>query len=270
MTTIELKKMHPHGITLRVCGSIQKVLAGNPDEKWKSAVFQANDYKLGFGAASPESFESLGEGIIINGHCFATVTNPTTPDYMKTVGAHRYYSMLMSAIPKEAEPSFICTGQPVESDLYTVLSSLYEQTKQSVAWGGLMKCSQINSMILKKSPIYGDSIFDHKSEYVEKKLFDTPSWVYMMGLYTSDDAPNKPLVDELKERAFYVNPLDEQQEILTHTHGLLLKKEVSNLQAINLEVPSHAIHVLNMDTIVTEIKFLELYNIDNIEPLNPM
>lgn len=268
MASIELLKKNNTGMTISIIGTIQKVLSGTLDPQWKSATFDASPYKMGLGAASPESFESMGEGIIVNGQCYATLTGRSTSQAMKTAGKKTFYSMLMSAVPNETLPNYV-SGEVKceEEEMYDFIASLYKQASHSIAWRGLVKCSRINTMILTKSPIYGVPIFENRDEYMVNKVFEEPSWVYMVGAYTSDDLPNKSLVEELKERVFYVNPLDEKTEVYTHTHGLILKDRVAPSEKIPAELVTHAVHILNAGTFITDIMFLELYIIDRVNAL---
>lgn len=260
MAEINLQKQHDRQSSIYIYGSIQNVLVGQPEAGNEKETFDAGPYKMGLGATSTESFDTMGEGILVDGNCYATVT-----DTMTTVGSQTFYTMLVSGIKNEENPNYTCGEVTVETEMYPLIASLYKQAKHTVVWRGLVKCSQINSMLLKKSPIYGTPIFDDKKEYLENKEFNEPTWVYLVGAYTSDELPDRELVEHVKERLFYVNPLDEKSEILTHTHGLLLSKEIDHSSEITNSLVTDAVHILNKNTVVTQVKYLELYMVDRVE-----
>lgn len=267
MSLLNLKELGYFPITIEVWGDIHDILQGVIKNERQKTPVDALHYTTGFGAASPIGLNSEGESILLNDLCFSTLTNSTEEEYRKTVNNPSFFSGFYTLLPKKSPPSYKTNDTQLAVNFSDFLEILYKKTKTSVAWSAILHCPQIQMMLLKKAPIYKESIFDHKDEYLDSITITTPSWVYMTGILTNKSQPSLMKLNQKQKCIYYENPLDDSANITSHTHGLVLKNKVFTSSQITPDICSLAGHILTTNTEISFIKTLQIYVVGDIKKL---
>lgn len=248
-------EVFPHdagAATIHYIGDVRDVIAGvvNDDgEVWRDA----DGFRIGFGAGSPESLDSLGEFLAVNGVAYAKSTDGTSPDYFETIHGPRFLSTCAVLIPSGAEPVATVRmerdGEPVTlGQLYEVL--LEVAGDDAYCFEGFAEFSRLEALAVSRAPIYGDQLFENRDVYYsEGPSSETDVHTVIMGCAADFQAIADEARRGLLGHALYDNPYDESQTLSVHSHALLLSGRVDSLDQVTPAIVTDVNHLLSQSVI---------------------
>lgn len=238
-------------VTLGYIGSVADVLAAKLPDTLSNRIFCAEEYAYGFELASPRDKYSLGEAVIVNGICYATSSDKTSPDYNNTIFGREFVTGGMFIIPHDVEPShkvtFKANGSSLPiSDFY---SGLYDAVKQPAAFVSIMEFASFHGTAIGKPPIDGKAIFDHKKEYFPNPETITQNvTAFVIGVLTDYEEPGLSEIKRQLEVVLYKNPFDSGSALSNHAHVLTLKQPVNEIEEIRPDLAEKTLHLFTDGT----------------------
>ncbi|MFZ2960905.1 MAG: hypothetical protein WA705_28840 [Candidatus Ozemobacteraceae bacterium] len=247
-------------------GSVVDVMAAKLPDSLSNRKFLAAEFSSGFELASPRDKYSLGEALIVNGLCYATSSDKSSPDYNHTISGREFVTGGMFVIPQGVEPSQKCSfkadGPPLS--LMNFYSELYAAIRQPVIFVGIMECATFHGTAIGKPPINGEAIFDHKSEYFPNpEVRNTNVNALVMGVLTNFDDPELSEINKQLEVVLYKNPLDSDSTLSNHAHVLTLKQSVSKVEDIRPDLVERVLHLFADGTGIRSIQ-VDIYTIRDL------
>ncbi|HSX11831.1 MAG TPA: hypothetical protein VLF94_08965 [Chlamydiales bacterium] len=244
-------------------GTVTDTLKGVIDPKLKKKRFRASDYSFGFAGGSPREITSIGESVLVGGVCYATSTDIESPDYGKVIHGPEFVTGGMFLLPKGALPTHLLTLSE-SMKFEDLISEIYHSVQRPVAFVGLWDSEILSTMAIGRAAIDGLPIFENRDYYFPKPL-QTLQKVrcFIMGVATSfGDAQWKSLNKQL-EAALYNNPLDRQGALTSHTHCVVVNKDVARIENVHPGVVQACYHVFADKTTLSNAH-LNLYTLDRV------
>jgi len=243
-------------VKLGYIGSVADVLNARLPDTLSSRTFLATDYSYGFELASPRDKYSLGEALIVNGICYATSSDITSPDYNHTIYGRKFVTGGMFIIPQGAEPSHKGTFK-ANGSLLTLMNfytEIYEAIKQPVAFVGIVECDSFHGTAIGKPPIDGKAIFDYKKEYFPNPEIQSNNvTAFIIGVFTDYKEPGLSEINKQLEVVLYKNPFDSGAILSNHAHVLTLKQPVNRIEDIRPDLVERALHLFADGTVVRSL-----------------
>lgn len=235
-------------------GDVQDVIGGIVNEDGRSWR-DASVARIGFGAGSPESLESLGEFLSFNGVAYTKSTDPQSGDYFQVIHGPAFVSTCSVFIPHDAAPAFRVTYKAKGPDDSMSLGQLYEFLYE--AGGGNAYCfsgtahfSTLDALAISRAPIEGENIFEHRDKYyTEGASRESDVHTIIMGCATNFSNESDPERRELLARILYDNPYDEGGALSVHSHALLLHHPVGSLDDVGPDHVRDVNHLLSQSKI---------------------
>lgn len=247
-------------VTCAYIGNIQNVLTGHLPEELAKRWVSASSFKYGFELGSPKGISSLGEFVACNGIGYATSTEEGA-DHGKLIYGERFLTTAAFMIPHEAKATE--EWKSGTSSLASLYQAIYSRMEGPTAFAGLISFHELQGTFITHSPVEGEGIFEHQERYyaeVPVHLHDVQAMV--VGVLTDFQASD-PVHPEL-ERILYHNPFEEEQSLVVHTHGLLLKERVASPTEIEPKKAELVYHLFNQSTL--EKCSLELFRVRELKP----
>lgn len=206
---------------LAVHGTVENVIFGKRES---ASPIDPTKYiaALGLGAAS--DINCAGEMIIIDG---VAHIRPSGKDFSsKTATSNRpVLSPFTVGIAKNTLPNgrFVLNAQEG-----IPFASLPEEIRQNfmspssgIAFVGTVTFKEMDAVAVKKAPIDGSNIMDHKEEYWAKPQVVANQTAIVFGLAADNEYPDPTI--------FYQNPADKTPPQQLHTHVLTASGQVWHL-----------------------------------------
>ncbi len=248
-------------------GSVEDVIAARVPKALENRQFDAKECQCGFELGSPLGIDSLGEAVIVNGRCYATNTKLHSRDYYQTISGRYYYTTGMLLIPKKAMPSHRAYYNGEAMPIQKLYQTIYSTLQQPFAISGFVHAENLNATAIALPPIDGRPIFDNKMDFYSmpnQQLSDTPLFIVSVSADFSHIA-NETLSQQLSA-VLYHSPLDVQSSLVTHTHGVTLKGDVSSTKQISPELVEKTLHIYTEETRFNRCD-LAIYTIDAINAM---
>lgn len=238
-------------------GSVTDVIAARLPEALSGRRFKAPDYEYGFELASPEGTSSLGEALIVNGLCYATSTDPGSPDYGRTISGPEFATGGMFLVPHNAKPSHRVSFKAVDTPLPLIdfYKELYGRFRQPMAFVGVAELSDLHGTAIGKPPIDGRAIFEHREYYFpwpEPRARNVSAFI--IGAFTDYREASLDAINAQLEVVLYRNPFDAASVLTHHAHVLTLKKAVDRIEEIAPGLADQTLHLFVDGTDIRSIK----------------
>ncbi|MBF0544291.1 MAG: hypothetical protein HQM08_07655 [Candidatus Riflebacteria bacterium] len=234
-------------VKLGFIGSVRDVLAAYLPKTLSNNTFFAKDYLYGFELASTMDKYSLGEALLVNGTCYSTSSDKTSPEYNNVIHGREFLTGGLFIFPHGVEPTHKATFKSNEStltlmDLYT---ELYEKIKKPVAFAGIGECANFHATAIGKPPIDGKTIFDHKEEYFPNpEIKKNNVTVFVTGALTNYNDSDLSEINKQLEVVLYKNPFDSGAILSNHAHVLTLNQPIRKIEDISPDLVDGALHLL--------------------------
>ncbi len=256
-----------HGFSMaHRIGTINDVIGARISSEISSKKLKATDFSYGFELASPQDAASLGEAVIVNGKCYATSTDKTTPEYHQVISGEEFVTGGLFCIPHAAKPSHhVSLTQGASSlsfnDFYLEVS---RQINSPFAFAGLFHFEALHAIALSKPPIGGQNIFENKSEYyANPEIYEKDVEGFVIGIVTQNqEVADKDLQTEL-ETILYRNPLDAESKLIHHAHLVTLKKHIRKIEEITPEIVDKCLHLF-IDGSQIDSMQADIYSINRV------
>lgn len=265
-------EVFPHGAppaAISYVGDVRDVIAGivNDDGRvWRDA----DGFRIGFGAGSPESLESLGEFLAVNGVAYTKSTDSASPHYFEVIHGPRFLSTCAVFIPSDAEPAATVRmadeGRPITlGQLYEVL--LEAAGTEAYCFEGFIEFDRFDALAVSRAPIHGDQLFENRDlYYTEGATSDRDVYALVMGCAADFQAIDDADRRELLGHVLYDNPYDETGTLSVHSHAVLLDEKVSDLESVTPSIVTEVNHLLSQSVIRSfEVR---VYSVGQVEPLD--
>lgn len=268
MHEIQLLPCYTKPITAGHIGSVADVIAGHVPRALANTRFFARDYQYGFELASPIDISSLGEAVIVNGYCFANMTNQESSEYMKTISGQDFVTTCVFLVPLRARPSYridIDFAKPLSLGVF--YERLYQQINHPFVFAAFISFRKLHAAAIAKAPVYGENIFDNKNGYYPfpEQYLDSRE-AFLIGAVADFHDHANPLLQKSLEVVLYNNPFDKKSALISHAHGITLDKPLKTVHEIIPDIVEDALHVFAEQSILTSIHG-EIFVIDSIENL---
>jgi len=263
---IEILPLEGRPVAALMIGSVVDTLAGRVDPRLCKQRFRATDYAFGFEAASPKELSSVGESVLVNGTCYATSTEEGSLDYGKVIWGSEFVTGGMFLLPKGVQPTHrLNLTAPMQFD--QLCHRIYQGVQRPVAFVGIWESETLYTMAIGKPPIHGRPIFENREYYFPmppQTLRGTHAFV--MGVMTFYGDKQWQILNKNLEVVLYKNPFDREFSLSSHTHCLVLKSEVTQIDQVIPTVVERCLHVFTDKTTVKKAH-LNLYALDRVDPL---
>jgi hypothetical protein len=252
-------------------GSVTDVIAARLPEALSGRKFKAPDYKYGFELASPRDTASLGEALIVNGLCYATSTDLSSPDYGRTISGPEFATGGMFLIPQDAKPSHRVSFNAGDTPLPLIdfYRELFGRFRQPMAFVGAAEFSDLHGTAIGKPPIDGRAIFEHREYYFpwpEPRARNVPAFI--IGAFTDYREASLEAINAQLEVVLYRNPFDAASVLTHHAHVLTLKSAVGRIDEITPGMADQTLHLFVDGTLIRSIN-ADIFTIGSIDSLLP-
>jgi len=266
--------------TVSVIGMVDTVLKGEVPAELKDKDWEAKDVAgfAGFGAATLDEWNAVGEAVFLNGMAIIRPSNNGSENYWKTQVGTKF---------KTQFSAFFTSGVMTKSGEYAVhskeeggmfLSEFYDRMyvaagRKPLCYLGLAQFTMFEAIALSMAPTYNESLFgDNKKKYYAKPVIKIPNeFAMIIGCEANygDMEGKEELVKKLS-MLLYKNPFDKARaESQFHGHGITLKRCVQSTKDIQAGDVKEAYHLLNAARLKTaKVKMYVLDN-DSIVHLQP-
>ncbi|MDP3558751.1 MAG: hypothetical protein Q8R79_00175 [Legionellaceae bacterium] len=268
---ISLVQLQATGIqhsNLGVVGSVEDVIAGRVRDDLRTRKLLAKDYRFGFEIGSAHGLQSLGESVLVNGHCYTTSTDPQD-HYLQTISGNSFYTSGIFLVPHTAQASYHL--RPMRDAVGVAYQdfchSIHEETQGPCLVAALVRFKHLEATYIQKAPIHGENIFEHKETYYgDLKLQFDDCCCFLVSTMANFYVDPKAVLEQLKV-VLYQNPFDVKNELNIHTHGIVLNRELRDVSLLLPRDVTHTLHFYNENTVVSEVLWGEVFVIHQIEAL---
>ena len=264
---LELQHTTPHHFD--VIGSVQNVIEGHIPKHLANQKFMASDYAFGFELASPNSLESMGESVIVNNYCYATSSEANSSSYHETISGKSFFTTGMLTLPKSARGNYNLSLPDSSNEIsyYSLLKQVFEGVQKPFVLVAHVNYKSIHATAIAKAPIYNENIFENKREYYcisPIHLVNTHAFIVAC-VADFSHLDDKKLHDTL-QLVLYHNPMDKQESLNIHTHGITLKRDIQSYEQITPSIVDKTLHIFTDETVVQAIKG-EVYIIGSLRSI---
>jgi hypothetical protein len=149
------------------------------------------------------------------------------------------------------------------SHIYT---EIYKTVKGPFAVVGCIELEHIRAKAISRPPINHENVFDHAREYFqEEDYIDENVNIALTGVVSNYQDDSLASINSKLSSVLYYNPFAKQQELLSHTHALLLNRAIIEIDEVH---PRHAVEVFHlMDESVVRYANLKIYRIRDLEEI---
>lgn len=266
---INLQKRTGQAISAGYIGSVSNVIQGSVPAALTTKRFQADKCLYGFELASPQSIESMGEAVIVNGYCYTTSTDSNSSRYGQTIHGSSYYTSGLFFIPRGALPSYTCQKVFIPPmTLESLFNDIYAEVKHPFFISGLFEFKFLECTAIAKAPIVNENIFENQALYYPNAPLQLKTvQVFLTGAvadFNSNIGLEKKLLDSLNV-VLYHNPFEKKKHTLTtHSHGVTLCQPVKSIQEISPERVGKTIHVFSTTSFLSSMQ-AEIYLVGSMK-----
>ena len=211
----------PVDSALKIVGNVKTVLEGRVKESCMEE-HALNYLSFALGAGSFADCSCIGETIVLNQVCYISRINEQA-DLVTNKDTTGLRSPFLMGIEKDECPATLLHINCQEG---IVLNELFERMGEGLhayAFVGCLLFETLSCSYLKESPIFNEPINDNVEKYWAKTENHSQQYAYVFGVVVTEKGKDLFHEEEL-QKAFYINPLEKNQgEILSHTHGALVK-----------------------------------------------
>lgn len=247
-------------------GNIQDVIAGKVSDQTTGRVLHASDFAYGFELGTPKEPQSLGETVIVNGYCFTTSTDPSSPEYHQVISGTKFRAGGLFIIPKGMKPTHqaVFTKKLKLEDIYR---NLEQQLAEPFAFAGFFHFVSLHGLALSKAPIEGKNIFENQSEYYAHPEIRRENVLgFVVGVVADEKKISDKILHEEILNVLYRNPLDTKGTLLYHAHVLTFKNSVGKVEDIHPDNVDQCLHLLNEGSTIDSAE-VDLFAIQKIKKL---
>lgn len=258
MCAFNLKLKNPSPVPVVCIGTVKNVIQGHIPKRLCNRPFNAEDYRCGFELATPLGVESLGETVIVNGHCYTRSTDKASPDYYQTISGRQFISSGLFLIPKNTSASYRLdeTFSPAMT-LSALHQELYKRIKRPYAFAAFIEFDALHCTAIAKAPIHEQNIFEHQSDYYSKapQVFNNVS-AYVVSAAADYHTKNNELTPLLKsmQAVLYKNPFEKQQGLTMHAHGVTLHHALNQESNITPDLVDNTWHIFTEKSQVKSVQ----------------
>lgn len=246
-------------------GSVKDVIAGHVAPSLAKKYYQAADYQYGFELASPKGLNSLGEAVLVNGHCFTRSTDKHSKHYLQTISGPTFLTSGLFVIPKGGQETYhLYKVFAIPLSLAVLYDKLYAIIEQPFVMAGFVEFTQLHCTAIAKPPIYDEPIFNYRQQYyphLPQILRHQPTFI--VGAVADFVHSKEKFLLQQMEVVLYHNPFETMQGLTTHTHGLTLKHRLEKTNEITPEQVKEVWHVLADTSLVSSVR-AEIYVIGEV------
>lgn len=223
-------------------GDIHNILDGKVPEDLKDKRLDAEAFLCGFEAGSTQDFASMGEAMAMNGLLFASRTDRRDVKD-RLLWGRRFVTAGFFGIPKDSTPTarLFVDGEETVETLYT---AILQEMKSPCCIVGSAFFSKASLTSLSAPPIYAEALFDHKEKYFKEgvqEMIKMPA--LLVGVATDYHEKSFSTANETLQKVLYHNPFGDTKAIASHTHVLMMRREIPNIQQLH---PDDAIDVYHL------------------------
>lgn len=234
-------------VTLGTIGSVVDVIEGRVDIPLKFVDISGTI--AGFEAGSPYGESSIGEMVSFNGIVFSRSTDLTSDKYNQLIVGNKLVSNGAAFIRKGEKPSIVVRISSPCS-LLDVYSSIYEDLKEPFVVVGVADFSRTLVTAITCPPINNENIFDNHEKYYGDGNYEVRNG-RMAIVGCAADLSNVKNNSQLLalQSVLYDNPSDENRRLTAHTHGLLLRLPIQDVNEIKKDSGENVYHIFHSSTI---------------------
>lgn len=218
----EIYKTFSTTSTLKIIGNIKTVLNGCVTEACLNE-HALNYLKFGLGAATFSSCSCLGESVVLNKMGYSSYLDDKNQLIIRT-GTTDLKSPFLMGLENDCQPSKLLEINSPRGIMLNQLFNTLGEGLLAYAFTGCLLFENLQSSYLIKPPIFNEPINDNVVKYWAKTDEHTQCYTHLFGVVIKEQG-KKTFSSEILQKAFYVNPLEiNQNEILSHTHAVLIKE----------------------------------------------
>lgn len=262
---IKITKANEKAQTLAYIGHVDNVINGIVPEELKNRLFFASDFDYGFELGSPQKMSNLGECILLNDILYASRTDSDRHQNNSLIWGSEFMTTGIFVVPQSTPVSYIVTFFSVDNkitlaDLYR---EIYETLQLPFAAVGCIELGSIFAQRITHPPIHQENIFKNPKKYYQDNEYVRDNVNLAMMAVVSDPADRK--ISHLNEKlssVLYNNPFAKKNNLLTHTHGLILNQPLVDIEKVQ---PKHAESVYHVqDKSILRYANLKIYTIQDL------
>ena len=200
--------------TLKIFGNIHNILEGNVCSSNIKPVENAH-FAFALGGSTFSDQHCIGETLIADGVPHVSWVKNNTLINRSGNGITSPFLMGLD-VSQSSDVVIHQTSQITLGSLYDSLSLKYPI---GFAVVGSFEMRQCITTYLKKAPIYGENINEHREKYWADVEQNCDVYVCLFGVVIPPAAKNDPLKNKWLDRAFYTNPAEKvSRPYDSHTH----------------------------------------------------
>jgi hypothetical protein len=181
-----------------VVGDVRARLAARIPEELRTALLDARRMQVGVGAAAIESWEGLGDALVVAGRAFVRTTRRATARAHALESGRFFQTSNLVYVPLGTQAR---ATWPVEAGttLDTLWRRLAARYPDGVLVAGNLHWQQLRHYAIARPAIDGLAILDHATHYYTQPMENSAdTWAYLVGV--AAPARAKPSADTLHAR----------------------------------------------------------------------
>jgi len=203
---------------------------------------------------------------MLNGMIYSARTDISRTERDPLMWGPEFVTSGIFIVPKDTPVSYNATYFSIDNELTLVelYKSIYEELKTPFAVVGCLELEKINAEAITRAPIENENIFKNAKKYYEEEEYtDTDVNIAIMAVVSDPgDESIRSLNQELSSVLYY-NPFADKNNLLTHTHGLLLNKPIIDIEKVHPKHGKEVFHV-QASSLVRYAK-LKVYKIEGLD-----
>ncbi|OQK18042.1 hypothetical protein AU255_09360 [Methyloprofundus sedimenti] len=261
----KITELNEHYETLAYIGHVNNVIEGVIPENLINRRFLASDFEYGFELASPQGIFNLGESILLNGMIYSSRTDISRSERDPLMWGPEFVTSGIFLIPKGTKPNlnakfFSFEGQLTLADLY---QAIFDKIQCPFAVVGCVELSKVYAKSITRAPIHHENIFKNAQEYyTEKDYIEDNVNLAITAVVSDHNDPKMTDINEKLSSVLYYNPFAKNNNLLAHTHALLLNKPIIDIEEVRPKNAKEVLHLLD-HSIIRYVNF-KIYRISDL------
>jgi hypothetical protein len=262
---IFFEKQNDNAETLAYIGHVDNVIHGIVPEELQHKRFLASDFDYGFELGSPQSVYNLGECILLNNMIYSSRTDISRTERDPLMWGPEFVTTGIFLIPKNTPVNYYVKyfSFDHEYSLADIYRQIYKQLRSPFAVVGCAQFSTVNAEAITKAPINRENIFNNSNNYYDEKEYKENDVNFaIMGVVSNFHDKKLTKVNKELSSVLYNNPFASKNELLTHTHGLMLNRSIIDIEKVQPKNAKEVLHIQDR-SLVRYVK-LKVYKINGL------
>jgi hypothetical protein len=193
-TTVIFAPLLLRPVSTCVVGDMETRYQARVPESLRDRYLDAQQMRVGLGAAALGGWESLGDAVVVNGQAWLRTTHRDSPNYYRLVRNRYFQSNAWVYVPRERDSAGSLRVAP-DSSLQQLLEMLAGKYPGGVIAAGYVHFSELRTIAIAQAAIEGRPILKNAAHYYTRPMESGRDvWAYVVMLSARAGHLSQPLL----------------------------------------------------------------------------